>query len=214
MIRATFLALGAVAAFLLAYVGLSTFPKLQLDDLDPVPGMRDYNRDEAKGREIYIQNGCNYCHTQQVRPKGFGSDFERGWGRASYPIDYIYDRPHLLGSSRTGPDLANIASRQPSRDWHLAHLYQPRAVAPDSIMPPFPWLFALRETPAPGDVVVPLPEPHKPAGKVVVAKDDALRLFDYLMTLHHDYDPYPPKAKPAKPGASPQSSQPPKPIAK
>jgi hypothetical protein len=72
--------------------------------------------------------------------------------RASVPADYVYDRPHLLGSLRTGPDLFNIGARQPSKDWHLGHLYQPRAYVPNSIMPSYPFLFYIR-TPAGGERV-------------------------------------------------------------
>src|SRR5690606_22956171 len=94
------------------------------------------------GRQIYIANGCVYCHSQQPRDPSFASgDKDRGWGRTSVPGDYAYDTPHLLGTMRTGPDLFNIGARQPSKDWHLLHLYNPQAVVKDSIMPPYRFLF-------------------------------------------------------------------------
>src|SRR5271165_2082956 len=71
-----------------------------------------------QGEQVYRANGCYYCHSQQVRPRGFGSDTERGWGARggrvqSVDEDYLYDRPVMLGSQRVGSDLTNIGLRQP-----------------------------------------------------------------------------------------------------
>ena len=185
--RPALLFLGAFAAILTSYTALSLAPKLQLTTIEPTPGTSRYTTVESIGRDVYIREGCIYCHSQQVRPEGFGSDSARGWGsRGSLPGDYVYDRPHLLGTMRTGPDLHDIASRQPSRDWHLAHLYQPRSVSPGSIMPPYPWLFEVKpraavlasETPVPVT-----PEYAPPEGQVVVPKEEAEALYAYLMTL-------------------------------
>jgi cytochrome c oxidase cbb3-type subunit 2 len=99
----------------------------------------------------------------------------------------VYDYPHLLGTSRTGPDLFNIGARQPSVDWQLAHLYQPRAVTPGSVMPAFPYLFKVVDTPAAGDTVVKLPPSFLPAHGQVVATREALELVDYLVGLNHTY---------------------------
>ena len=107
----------------------------QVRDIAPPEGLKPYSSAELRGRQVYISNGCVYCHSQQPRDRNLGPDAERGWGRASVPGDYFYDKPHLLGSMRTGPDLFNIGARQPSKDWHLGHLYQPRAFVPGSIMP-------------------------------------------------------------------------------
>jgi cytochrome c oxidase cbb3-type subunit 2 len=94
------------------------------------------------GRDVYINQGCIYCHSQQVRMKGYGADIRRGWGtRRSVPRDYLFDRPHQLGTMRTGPDLASIGARQPSRDWHALHLYDPQITSPGSVMPRFEYLF-------------------------------------------------------------------------
>jgi cytochrome c oxidase cbb3-type subunit 2 len=111
----------------------------------------------------------------------------RLWGRPSVPTDYVYDYPHLLGVSRTGPDLFNIGARQPSADWNLTHLYQPRSVTPGSVMPAYPFLFKLVAQPGPNDKVVALPPQFAPAGGTVVATQEALDLVAYLTSLNHTY---------------------------
>jgi cytochrome c oxidase cbb3-type subunit 2 len=110
-----------------------------------LPRPQALHQRELRGREVYIANGCVYCHSQQPRPKAFAPDFSRGWGRATVAGDYAYDQPHLLGTMRTGPDLMNIGVRQPSEQWHLGHLYQPRAYMPGSIMPSYPFLFETQD---------------------------------------------------------------------
>ena len=105
------------------------------------------------------------------------------------PGDYVYDETHQLGTMRTGPDLHDIANRQPSRDWHLAHLYQPRSVSPGSVMPAYPYLFEVKKEAnvLPSEVTVPLSAEYSPPGdSVVVATDEALALYEYLMTLTLD----------------------------
>jgi len=88
---------------------------------------------------------------------------------------------------RTGPDLLNIGARMPSREWHLTHLYQPRAIHPTSIMPNYPYLFEVKAEAANGDTVVQLPDAYRPAGGVVVARQEALDLVDYLLSLDRTY---------------------------
>ncbi len=119
----------------LATSALVVVPYLQLQDVKPAPGLKPYTSAELRGRQVYISNGCVYCHSQQPRDPSFAPDDKRGWGRASVAGDYYYDHPHLLGTMRTGPDLFNIGARQPSADWHLGHLYQPRAYVVQSSMP-------------------------------------------------------------------------------
>jgi cytochrome c oxidase cbb3-type subunit 2 len=88
---------------------------------------------------------------------------------------------------RTGPDLMNIGVRQPSRDWHLAHLFQPRAMTPGSVMPSFAFLFRVRDRAEMGDEIVNLPPGVGPTGKVVVATPKASALVSYLVSLKHEY---------------------------
>src|SRR5690606_812379 len=135
---------GAMVMLALATSALVVLPYLQVRDTPPPPGLEPYTSAELRGREVYIANGCVYCHSQQPRARAFAPDFERGWGRATVAGDYAYDRPHLLGTMRTGPDLMNIGARQPGEAWHLGHLYQPRAYVPGSIMPSYPYLFELK----------------------------------------------------------------------
>jgi cytochrome c oxidase cbb3-type subunit 2 len=98
---------------------------------------------------------------------------------------------------RTGPDLLNIGARQPSRDWHLGHLYQPRAYLPGSIMPAYPFLFEERPLGAlaKSDVVVKLPPGFAPPNAAVVARGEALDLVAYLLSLDRTY-PVVPRPKP------------------
>ncbi len=173
-------------------------PYLLLKDIAPPAGLKPYTASQAAGRQVYIANGCVYCHSQQPRDIKQAPDAARGWGRASVAADYAYDTPHLLGTMRTGPDLFNIGARQPSKDWHLGHLYQPRAYTPGSIMPPYQYLFTVRKGPAlPGETVITLPPAIAKPGEVVIAKPEALALVDYLIGLDHTYTPLPALPSPA-----------------
>jgi cytochrome c oxidase cbb3-type subunit 2 len=192
----TKLAAGAMVALGVATAALVVMPYIQVRDIKPLPGLKPYTSAQLRGREVYIANGCAYCHTQQPRDRNFGPDAERGWGRASVPADYVYDKPHLLGSMRTGPDLFNIGVRQPSKDWHLGHLYQPRAYVPGSIMPSYPYLFYVKAAAEEGEQVLTLPPGYGPVGKVVVPAPDALDLVKYLQGLNHTYPVLPPEPKP------------------
>ncbi len=175
---------GVLATLFLGWAALVGVPGIQLASVPAQPDLRPYTFEQAHGREIYIREGCVYCHSQQTRPEGFGADQKRLWGRPSVPGDYVYDQPHLLGTSRTGPDLLNIGARQPSRDWHFAHLYNPRAVTPKSVMPPFPWLFEEKTSTAPLDAVV--TAASRP-GKYVCATREARHLVEYLLALNRTY---------------------------
>jgi cbb3-type cytochrome c oxidase subunit II len=91
---------------------------------------------ELAGRDIYIREGCNTCHSQMVRP--FRDEIER-YGEYSKPGESVYDHPFLWGSKRTGPDLARVGGKYPHL-WHVRHMEDPRSTSPNSIMPPYPWL--------------------------------------------------------------------------
>ncbi|MEZ5566047.1 MAG: cbb3-type cytochrome c oxidase subunit II [Gammaproteobacteria bacterium] len=178
---------GALVTLGVATAALVVLPYIQVRDIKPPDDLKPYTSAELRGRDVYISEGCMYCHSQQPRDRSMGPDAIRGWGRPSVPGDYYYDRPHLLGSMRTGPDLFNIGARQPSSDWHLGHLYQPRAYVPGSTMPAYPYLFTLEDEPADGDQVVNLPPDFAPPGKFVVATPRALDLVRYLQGLDHTY---------------------------
>ena len=178
---------GAMVMLALSTSALVVLPYLQVHDAPPLPGLKPYSSAELRGREVYIANGCVYCHSQQPRAKAFAPDFSRGWGRATVAGDYAYDRPHLLGTMRTGPDLMNIGVRQPSQQWQLGHLYQPRVYMPGSIMPSYPFLFEARLEADKDDVVVNLPPGQAPVGQVVVARPEAVDLVKYLLSLNRSY---------------------------
>lgn len=98
--------------------------------------VKPYSAVELAGREIYRRESCALCHTQQVRP--LVAEVVR-YGNYSQAGEFVYDRPFLWGSKRTGPDLHRLAGKY-SDLWHRVHLRDPRAVVPDSIMPAYPWL--------------------------------------------------------------------------
>ena len=92
---------------------------------------------QLEGRDIYIREGCNNCHSQMIR--ALRAETER-YGHYTVAGELVYNHPHLWGSKRTGPDLARVGERY-SDDWHRAHLLDPRSVVPESNMPSYPWLF-------------------------------------------------------------------------
>lgn len=102
----------------------------------PVEGLEVYSPLELTGRDIYIREGCSTCHSQQIRP--LLAEIER-YGPYSRAGEFVYDRPFLWGSKRTGPDLHRVGGKY-SDAWHRVHLTNPRAVVPQSIMPAYPWL--------------------------------------------------------------------------
>jgi cytochrome c oxidase cbb3-type subunit 2 len=104
---------------------------------EPIAGLKPLPALELEGRDIYIREGCNVCHSQMIRP--LRAETER-YGHYSVAGESVYNHPFLWGSKRTGPDLARVGKRY-SDDWHRAHLYNPRDVVPESNMPGFPWLF-------------------------------------------------------------------------
>jgi len=104
--------------------------------IQPIAGIRPYSPLEQEGRDIYIREGCNTCHSQQVRPMKTETD---RYGRYSMAGEGVYDRPFLWGSRRTGPDLARVGGKYPDA-WHWIHLRDPREIEPRSNMPSFAFL--------------------------------------------------------------------------
>jgi cytochrome c oxidase cbb3-type subunit 2 len=104
--------------------------------IEKVQGMRPYSPLELAGRKIYIREGCYNCHSQMIRP--LRDEVER-YGHYSLAAESMYDHPFQWGSKRTGPDLARVGGRY-SDDWHVAHMINPRAVVPESVMPGYPFL--------------------------------------------------------------------------
>ncbi|MCY1348002.1 cytochrome c oxidase, cbb3-type, subunit II [compost metagenome] len=132
---------GLMALFMVIAVsigGLVQIVPLFFQDVTntPVEGMKPYTALQLEGRDIYIREGCVGCHSQMIRP--FRAETER-YGHYSVAGESVWDHPFLWGSKRTGPDLARVGGRY-SDDWHRAHLYNPRNVVPESVMPAYPWL--------------------------------------------------------------------------
>jgi cytochrome c oxidase cbb3-type subunit 2 len=148
--------LGCFLTFTSSWLGLVFAPLVKVNQMQPVVVDETTNDVYPKpmsgavadGFAVYKANGCLYCHSQQIRDESFGNntDILRGWGdRRTYPRDYMFDRPIMLGTMRTGPDLSNIGKRLPDPAWHHRHLYRPVSTSPGSIMPPFSFLYETRK---------------------------------------------------------------------
>jgi cytochrome c oxidase cbb3-type subunit 2 len=101
-----------------------------------IAAVRPYTPLQLEGRDIYIREGCNNCHTQTVRP--LLADVER-YGDYSKAGEFVYDQPFLWGSRRTGPDLARIGGKYPDA-WHYKHMADPQSMVPRSNMPKYAFL--------------------------------------------------------------------------
>lgn len=155
----------------------------------PLPGAVELSPEAERGKAAFVANGCVACHTQQVR----NIDMDRQWGSrpgvaADYSgikrTDFWRNTATLMGTERTGPDLTDVGNRQPSADWNLVHLFNPRIVVKESVMPAYPWLFVLKNEPEESDIVVNLPEEYLKGKKgKVVAGREALDLVAYLQSL-------------------------------
>lgn len=106
-------------------------------NIPTIASVKPYTPLELQGRDIYIREGCNVCHSQWVRP--FRSETERYMGEYSKAGEYVYDHPFLWGSKRTGPDLMRLGGKYPD-SWHYHHMMDPRTMSPGSIMPKYQWL--------------------------------------------------------------------------
>lgn len=169
----------------------------------PDPNMVQYGESDF-GAEVYSREGCAYCHTQVVRPTYAGPDMWReGWGgrtslgeiRETRPGDFLGEGYAQLGYQRIGPDLANVGTRiadrlaaagseMSDREWHHLHLYAPRQLQENSVMPSFQHLY--EKVPASGRegrIALPLEGRFAPdEGFVIVPSSDAESLVDYLIS--------------------------------
>ncbi len=129
----------AVLAFVAVAIGglvLLIPPYFLQGTITEIPGVKPYTALEQEGRDIYIREGCNTCHSQQIRP--FKTETDR-YGHYSLAGESVYDRPFLFGSRRTGPDLARVGGKYPD-SWHWIHFRNPREIEPRSNMPDFAFL--------------------------------------------------------------------------
>jgi len=132
---------GALIVLICVAISFATLVEIvplffQKDLNEPLPNMKPLTALQMEGRDIYIREGCNVCHSQMIRP--LRAETER-YGHYSVAAESVWDHPFLWGSKRTGPDLARIGEKY-SDDWHHVHMINPRDVVPESVMPGYPWL--------------------------------------------------------------------------
>ncbi|WP_404420912.1 cbb3-type cytochrome c oxidase subunit II [Nibricoccus sp. IMCC34717] len=208
MNRAPLLFLGVFFTLAFSWTGIVLVNQISYGQLKPV-----FDESENKvfpethsglaeqGKAVYQDLGCIYCHSQQVRRPGYGTDDKRNWGdRQSVARDYIKEQRVLLGTSRTGPDLRNIGARQAGqggREWHIRHMWDPQLTSPGSIMPPFKFLFETRKIlkeASPKSVQHLLPPNAQPeSGYEIVLTARGEALIEYLLSLKDTYT-YPEEA--------------------
>ncbi len=212
MKRTPSLLIGIIGSFALSVYLMVIVPQQQLGAMQPQFTEDEGRLSEiypvqnegivSAGRAVYASQGCFYCHSQQIRDEQNGLDIERGWGvRRTVARDYLFDKPPFLGSMRIGPDLANVGSAQwrnepedehelhrPARrdaNWHLLHLYNPRALVKDSNMPSFRYLFTKQKVggqPSAEAINVPLED-----GYEIVPTAEARNLVGYLLSLDRSH---------------------------
>lgn len=241
MNRAPLIFLGIFFTVAFSWTGIVLTNHLGYADLQPV-----FNEDDGKaypqalpgdaqrGKEVYRDLGCVYCHSQQVRAPGYGTDIERGWGeRASVARDYIHEKRVFLGTMRTGPDLRNVGARfagEGGRNWHIQHFYNPAEISKitledgatyGSIMPPYRFLFETRPVvgePSPKAVQHLLPaKDQPPVGHEIVLTQRGEDLIAYLLALKDPplypeeakrvYVPKAPEAAKPAPGTAPEATK-------
>ena len=182
-----FLTAFALFAFLTVMVAIMPAIYNQTNN-SVLPGSEPLSDDALEGKALYLSNGCVACHTQQVR----NVEMDKVWGSrpgvaADYAgntrTDFFRNTATLMGTERTGPDLTDIGTRQPSLEWHLMHLYQPRAVVKASIMPTYSWLFKMQDELQPGDIEIKVPDEFRRGQGKIVATKEAIQLVAYLQSL-------------------------------
>lgn len=135
----------SILSFITLSIGTAVeiIPTLSLKQTTPtISAVKPYSPLELEGRDLYIREGCNACHSQMIRPfRDEITRFNGKNGEYSKAGEFIYDRPFLWGSKRTGPDLHREGQKNPS-SWHFKHMYNPRSTSAGSIMPRYPWLIS------------------------------------------------------------------------
>ena len=170
---------GALGIYIVIVMLIAVIPAIDLSSTPPGPGVQPLTTLQAEGRDVFVANGCSYCHTQQVRPL----EQDKVFGRPSAPGDFVYQTPELLGSERTGPDLTNVGTSKPSDVWQYIHLFDPRSVVPESIMPNFKFLFRVVSKVPAGETAVPVPPAYAPLEGKVIPTQQAKALVAYLLSL-------------------------------
>jgi cytochrome c oxidase cbb3-type subunit 2 len=211
MSRSTPLIAGIFGSLAVSVFAMIFVPQAQIGGLQPQVDKDEegkitsiYPVDSVKyGARVYASEGCVICHSQQVRDRQNGQDQDRGWGtRRTVARDYIYDKTPFLGSSRLGPDLANIGSKswrnEPEGDtqrpakrdaaWHYLHLYKPTAIVGASNMPPYRYLFQKQKIGGErSHDALPADQVQVEAGYEIVPKPEAKELVGYLLSLDRSH---------------------------
>ncbi len=205
---------GIIACFAVSLAATVIIPNSQLGSLSPEIKEEDGRFVDAypvadlslaaRGKEVYVSQGCQSCHTQVVRGNDT-ADVERGWGvRKTVPRDYLFENPPLVGAGRLGPDLANVGStawrNEPADDpykpvkrdaaWQMLHLYHPTAVSKLSNMPSYSFLFQKHRIAGSGDkdALTNLPKTLLPEdGFEIVPSADVKALVAYLLSLDRSH---------------------------
>lgn len=105
-------------------------------NIPTISSIKPYTPLELEGRDLYIREGCNNCHSQMIRPMRFETTRYGDYTKAG---EHVYEHPFLWGSKRTGPDLAREGGLR-GNIWHYKHMIDPKAISPGSIMPAYPWM--------------------------------------------------------------------------
>lgn len=195
---------GVLLTVVASLMGLVLIPSWQFQEMGPIEIAAvegesstypaSLSEIETAGRKQYQSLGCIYCHSQQVRPENFGADIDRGWGqRRSVPRDYVLQDPPLMGTMRTGPDLANIGFRQPDMEWHYLHLFDPVITSEGSMMPRHRFLFEVQLGSLSSDFesgvsAFQLPKSYYDEDAWIVPSERASALVAYLKSLNQKYD--------------------------
>lgn len=140
-----FIFIAGIGFFVLAFITMCVIPSIQVRITDSTitnineeeVSVPDYTELQKRGMRVYINEACWQCHTQFIRPV---AGEEKRWGPISQAGEKSWDKPHLFGTRRVGPDLSREGGTR-TDGWHYAHLYSPRSVMSDSVMPSFSWLF-------------------------------------------------------------------------
>ncbi len=179
-----------IGAALLVIIGsaielVPTF--LVKSNVPTIASVKPYTPLELQGRDIYIREGCNTCHSQMVRP--FRSETER-YGEYSKAGEFVYDHPFLWGSKRTGPDLARegVGRREKSNSWHYFHMMDPENTSPGSIMPRYTWLYEqtidIESTPDKINAMRTLGVPYEEGYEEQAVNDLVKQAKEYASALH------------------------------
>jgi cbb3-type cytochrome c oxidase subunit II len=149
-----FITLGLIPAMMTKSLGAIDYHPTEIPDnfTEHYSTLEEYEAALYEGRDIYIKEACWHCHSQYVRP--VGNEALR-YGPVSTPGEYdnSLNLPQLFGTRRVGPDLSREGGKRPN-DWHFVHLYNPRDVVPQSVMPGYPWYFDKEKKPKPEAVAL------------------------------------------------------------